>query len=119
PPHQRPHLKFLHRIGLRGSDEEILAAASKSDQGALLRQCSSASAMWTANAATVVPSCDTRDSKVHFVPANLVTMLHRSLEPELTKKILSRIFNNPTHFTIHDPLPPHSHFSDEGSANHT
>src|SRR5215472_3294126 len=63
PPHDRPSLATLRRLGFRGSDEEMLAAAARADGGLLLRIASSASAMWTANAATVAPSCDTRDGK--------------------------------------------------------
>ena len=50
PPHDRPSLSALRRLGFYGSDEEVLAAAATADGGRLLRACSSASAMWTANA---------------------------------------------------------------------
>ena len=49
------HVDLLHEIGVR------LATAD----GFHLRICSSASAMWTANAATVAPSADTDDGRVH------------------------------------------------------
>src|ERR1043166_5988547 len=63
PPHERPSLRTLRRLGFRGSDEEVLAQASADpDLGdSLLRISSSAAAMWTANAATCVPSMDARD----------------------------------------------------------
>jgi len=52
PPQDRPSLATLHRLGFRGSDEEVLRAAAR-EGGLLLRLSSSASSMWTANAATV------------------------------------------------------------------
>src|SRR5271154_5738369 len=54
PPHERPDTAALRRLGFRGSDSQILESAAKFPQ--LLAACSSASAMWTANAATVSPS---------------------------------------------------------------
>src|SRR5580704_5275930 len=57
PPHDRPHLSTLRALGFLGSDEEVIAAAAKGD-GFFLRVTTSASAMWTANAATVAPSRD-------------------------------------------------------------
>lgn len=42
----------------------------------LLAACSSASSMWTANAATVSPSADTADGRVHFTAANLNCKFH-------------------------------------------
>ena len=58
----------------------------------ILRLCSSASAMWTANAATVAPSCDTGDARVHLTPANLQQMFHRAIEPPTTTRVLRAIF---------------------------
>ena len=71
PPHDRPSLRTLRRLGFAGSDEAIIAAAAATEGGLLLRVTSSASAMWTANAATVSPTADTEDGRVHFTPANL------------------------------------------------
>src|ERR1700737_3835048 len=50
PPHPRPSLRTLRALGFHGSDEEVIARAATSDE-LLLRLCSSASAMWAANAA--------------------------------------------------------------------
>jgi succinylarginine dihydrolase len=119
PPHDRPHLATLRRLGFQGSDEEMIAAASATEGGLLLRVSSSASAMWTANAATVAPSRDTADGKVHLTPANLQQMFHRSIEPETTTAILRAIFADRSAFVVHDPLPGGGHFADEGAANHT
>lgn len=119
PPHERPMLSALRRWGFRGTDNEMLAAAWGHDGGHLVRVASSASAMWTANAATVAPSCDTEDGRVHLAVANLLTMPHRSLEPEVTQRILRAIFTDPTHFVVHEPLPGGYLMTDEGAANHT
>src|SRR5687768_15249476 len=78
PPQPRPSLRNLRRLGFTGRDEEIIAQAAKHEQ--LLRLCSSAAAMWTANAATVAPSTDTKDGKLHVSPANLQAMFHRAIE---------------------------------------
>src|SRR6185312_645163 len=72
PPQERPAIWALRRLGFTGSDAEVLAAAAKRAPR-LLAACSSASSMWTANAATVAPSADTADGKVHFTVANLVS----------------------------------------------
>src|SRR5499427_5222741 len=81
PPHPRPSLRTMRALGYGGSDEEVLARVFAEDE-LLLRLCSSAAAMWTANAATVAPSSDTADGRVHIVPANLQAMFHRSIEAE-------------------------------------
>ncbi|MGE6567026.1 N-succinylarginine dihydrolase [Shewanella vesiculosa] len=117
-PQERPDLYTLRRIGFSGSDAEVLQKAAQ-QAPALLNACCSASSMWTANAATVSPSADTRDGKVHFTPANLVDKLHRSIEPVTTGNILQATFNNDRHFKHHQHLPEHASFGDEGAANHT
>jgi succinylarginine dihydrolase len=121
PPHERPSLRTLRRLGFRGSDEEVISkAAADPDVGdQLLRISSSAAAMWTANAATVVPSSDAADGRLHLVPANLTAMFHRSLEAETTARVLRAIFASDQHFEVHHPLPGGAHFADEGAANHT
>lgn len=118
PPHPRPHLGFLRRIGFGGSDEEVLAKAGEGD-GHLLRLASSGAAMWTANAATVAPSADTEDRRLHLVPANLQQMLHRALEADTTCAVLRAIFADEARFCVHDSLPGGGQLADEGAANHT
>ncbi|MFL5312042.1 MAG: N-succinylarginine dihydrolase [Myxococcales bacterium] len=118
PPHERPRMRTLRQLGFRGSDEEVLAAAAAGD-GHLLRLCSSAAAMWTANAATCVPSEDSADRRVHLVPANLTSMFHRVLEADTTTRVLRTIFADGARFAVHDPLPGGAQLSDEGAANHT
>jgi succinylarginine dihydrolase len=117
-PQERPDLHTLRRIGFSGTDAEVLSKAAK-QAPAVLRACCSASSMWTANAATVSPSADTHDGKIHFTPANLVDKLHRSIEANTTGNILAATFNNPRYFSHHQHLPEHPSFGDEGAANHT
>ena len=118
PPQPRPHLAALRTLGFSGTDTEVLANAAR-NAPRLLKACSSASAMWAANAATVAPSSDTADSRVHLSPANLVSMFHRSLEAPTTTRVLRAIFDDPEHFSVHDALPSAELFADEGAANHT
>lgn len=117
PPQERPFIPLLHSLGFRGSDAEILEKAWKTDSK-ILMNCSSAACMWAANAATISPSADSNDERVHFTPANLITQFHRSYEGAATGLILYRIFNHPAYFAHHYPLHFHSDFADEGAANH-
>lgn len=108
PPHLRPDMAALAKLGygkIKEAPKELLA------------QVYSASAMWVANAATVSPSADTADGKVHFTPANLLSKFHRAIEPATTAHYLKQIFPG-SHFVHHNPLPSHLMFSDEGAANH-
>lgn len=118
PPQMRPDLNVLRRLGFSGNDTQIINRVAKKNPE-LLPLVYSASAMWAANAATVTPSPDSADGKVHFTPANLVTMFHRSIEHPHTFDILKRVFANEEYFSVHQALPAHQHFSDEGAANHT
>jgi succinylarginine dihydrolase len=117
PPHPRPNLAMLRQLGFTGNDTEILQQAHRQDPR-LLAAAYSASAMWAANAATVSPSADTSDHRVHFTPANLITQFHRSLESPITAAILKSIFLFSDDFVHHDPLPAAEVFADEGAANH-
>ena len=117
-PQERPDVYALRRLGFTGTDSEVLNQAAK-QAPAIFQACCSASSMWTANAATVSPSADTKDGKVHFTPANLTNKFHRSLEPQVTGNILRAIFNDAKHFSHHQHLPDNEHFGDEGAANHT
>ena len=118
PPQPRPSVTLLRRLGFSGTDASVLASALR-ETPELLHAASSASSMWAANAATVVPASDASDGKTHFVPANLVSLLHRSIEAEHTERLLRRIFADPTCFAVHQPLPACDRLSDEGAANHT
>jgi succinylarginine dihydrolase len=118
PPHARPDLGLLRRLGFSGNDFAIIQKAHKADP-ALLAAAYSASSMWAANAATVSPSADCADGRVHFTPANLISNLHRSIETPVTTRILRAIFADDSRFVVHDPLPATPQLGDEGAANHT
>ncbi|MFC2992362.1 N-succinylarginine dihydrolase [Halomonas tibetensis] len=118
PPQQRPDLGALRALGFAGSDERVLArAAGEAPQ--ILRAVCSASSMWTANAATVTPSPDAPDGRLHVTPANLQSSFHRFLEPATTGRVLQAIFRDDAYFAHHPALPATPAFSDEGAANHT
>jgi succinylarginine dihydrolase len=118
PPQDRPDVEALRRLGFGGSDAQVLERCGR-EAPMLLAACGSASAMWAANAATVSPSADSADGRVHFTPANLPTQFHRSLESEGTAASLEAIFADQSVFAHHPPLPAGTFFADEGAANHT
>ncbi len=118
PPHERPSLETLRTLGFSGTDAAVLAAAARQAPG-LLTACCSASSMWVANAATVTPSADAADGRVHFTPANLSAKFHRSIEPPQTGRTLRAIFRDPARFAVHPPIPGGHALGDEGAANHT
>ena len=117
PPHERPNIPFLRTLGFTGSDAQVLEQAWKDAPSFAAAACS-ASPMWAANAATVTPSADAADGRVHFTPANLITNLHRSLEHQQTKRALNALFPDTSRFAVHDALPSVAHLADEGAANH-
>lgn len=117
PPQNRPRLDWLAELGWRGKTADVLAAV-KQDAPRLLSTAYSASSMWAANSATVSPSVDTQDGKVHLTPANLLSGLHRSLEAAETFRLFRALFP-PSHFVVHPPLPEGWDLRDEGAANHT
>ena len=107
-PLPRPDTGFSAALGLGtphdGAEARLRAAAW------------SASAMWTANAATVSPAPDTADGRCHLTAANLVTMPHRSIEWPDTVRQLRLAFADASRFAVHDAVP--ACFGDEGAANH-
>ncbi|WP_206996758.1 N-succinylarginine dihydrolase [Trinickia mobilis] len=118
PPQERPSLRLLRELGFSGNETRVIERAAK-EAPELLAAASSASAMWTANAATVSPSADTHDGRVHFTPANLTSKLHRAIEHEATRRTLRAIFADEARFAVHDALPGTPALGDEGAANHT
>lgn len=110
PPHPRPVVKFLQDSGVVGKNirELITNAPDK-----WLAVAYSSSAMWSANAATIVPSADAKDGRLHVTPANLTSNIHRALEAEISAANLKVLLPFATH---HAPLA-HA-FPDEGAANH-
>lgn len=117
PPQERPKMSVLRRLGYTGTDQDILEKVSKNDPELLLAASSSAG-MWAANAATISPSMDCEDKRMHITPANLTSNFHRAIEADWTANLLKQIFPNPHHFVHHPKLLPNLCFSDEGAANH-
>ena len=74
-------------------------------QPALALNMLSASSMWAANAATVSPSADSDDGRLHLTSANLSTMLHRSTEHPDTTATLLAICGDEDRFAIHAAGP--------------
>jgi len=114
PPQPRPDFATLHALGFRGPEDQVLARVHD-EAPYLLRAASSASAMWVANAATVIPARDAGDGVTHVVVSNLAHLFHRSLEARGTERLLRAILPADG-FEVHAPLP--HHFADEGAANH-
>jgi len=118
PPQGRPNFRLLRSLGFSGTDADVLARAYR--EAPVILACAwSAAPMWTANAATVSPSADSLDGRVHFTAANLNNKLHRSEEHVQATRTLRAIFGDSEHFMVHDPLPSVPAFADEGAANHT
>jgi len=111
-PQQRPDPHTLEQLGLAPS--ATIAQVPAGLQPLVM----SASAMWSANAATVSPSADTADGRVHITPANLAATTHRAIEARQTTNALRTIFADTTRFCVHEPLPGQPRFADEGAANH-
>ncbi|HZC35796.1 MAG TPA: N-succinylarginine dihydrolase, partial [Chthoniobacterales bacterium] len=107
PPLYRPHLDLLRRVGFTGNDQQVIEKAWRGAPD-LLSASFSASGMWTANAATVAPSCDSADNRLHLTPANLIANLHRSIETKETTALLQVLFPEPELFSHHASLPPTS-----------
>ena len=117
-PQERPDVAALRRLGFGGTDAQVIGRAAKEAMPLLVASCS-ASSMWVANAATVSPSADTADGRVHFTAANLNCKYHRSIEHPTTSRVLGAMFSNQQHFAHHGALPAVTQFGDEGAANHT
>lgn len=117
PPHRRPDMQALGDCGFTGDISHMISRADKFSSG-YLEALLAASSVWTANAATVTPSADSEDGKVHITTANLNSHYHRSIEASQTHAKLARVFANDKFFSLHQALPGHRRFSDEGAANH-
>jgi succinylarginine dihydrolase len=117
-PQERPAVAALRQLGFAGTDAQVIEQAARQAMPLLVASCS-ASSMWVANAATVSPSADTADGRVHFTAANLNCKFHRSIEHPTTSRVLNAMFADAAHFAHHAALPPVAQFGDEGAANHT
>src|SRR5499427_920000 len=121
--HSRPRqaarqgLAKMRQVGFHGSDTEVMAqAAARAPY--LLRLAMSSAFMWVANAATVIPSSDSADSRFHVVLANLAATAHRAREGPARVAMLRLLFRDSNLVVVHDPLPLNPVLSDEGAANH-
>jgi succinylarginine dihydrolase len=117
PPQERPNIAWLRGLGFSGDDRTVWATAW-AQEPAIARAAISASSMWAANAATISPSADCADGRLHATPANLLTMLHRAQEAASTTRALRALMPDETRFCVHEPLFAHDAFADEGAANH-
>lgn len=118
PPQERPAVTLLRSaLALSGSDRDVWIAAWKASP-TIARAAAAASSMWAANAATISPSADCADGRLHATVANLQTMLHRSLEAPGTERALRCLLGDAARFEVHSALPGNEALSDEGAANH-
>jgi len=90
PPQERPNIGLLRQLGFDGTDQQVVEKAWKLAPDLLSAACS-ASSMWVANAATVCPSADALDGRVHLTVANLNNKLHRASEAVTTERVLKAI----------------------------
>lgn len=118
PPQERPNIEFLRNLGFLGTDTEIFEEASRVAPD-IFYIANSASSMWTANSATVSPSSDSQDGRVHFTIANLGFHSHRGQEAPMNYQLFKHIFSNQKYFAVHPPLPFPVQYEDEGAANHS
>lgn len=116
-PHYRPMISVLQQLGFGGGTTKVLEDTHRQAPH-LLSSIFSSSFMWTANAATIAPSADTKDKKMHATVANLCSHFHRSIEPGFTQQQMRSIFHNNERGMVHCALPATGRFSDEGAANH-
>ncbi|MEK6746068.1 MAG: N-succinylarginine dihydrolase [Pseudomonadota bacterium] len=108
PPQLRPYLPILQENGFTVENAPI----------GNLEQASSSSFMWAANAATITPTIDSTDGKLHLTVANLYTNPHRRIEAQATYSVLSQIFRHVPDAIVYPPLSSTEGFLDEGAANH-
>ena len=115
PPQPRPDFHLLNAFGFTGTPEEILKSVLNDDP-MILSAAASCSAMWTANAATVTPSCDRVGGLPVMTVANLSASLHRSIEAAHTQRELCTLLKNGV--DVREALPGGAPMRDEGAANH-
>lgn len=113
PPPERPYLPALRAIGWRGRDAALLDRARREDPERLLQIA--ASGPRAANAATVSPSADCADARMHFTPANRAAQARCELDAPGTARQLAVLFRDPGHFAHH--APSGVEHADAGAAN--
>ena len=115
PPQPRPDFGLLKALGFTGAPAEMLQSVLSTDP-VILSAAASCSAMWTANAATVTPSCDRDVGSAVMTVANLSASLHRSIEATHAQSEMALLFRNV--FDVRQALPGGAPLRDEGAANH-
>src|SRR6185295_17576962 len=71
PPQERPAIGWLRAaLSLSGDDRAVWAQAWEASPH-ITRAAAAASSMWAANAATISPSADSDDARLHATIANL------------------------------------------------
>lgn len=127
PPHSRPDLATLERLGFgaetggagmtaSGDATPDMLARAAAESPPLLSAVMSCSGMWMANAATVAASWDSPAGRPAVTIANLVSSLHRAGEAAETLADLRKLL--PRRTVVHAPLPGGYPIRDEGAANH-
>lgn len=115
PPYPRPSVSLLRACGYTGTDADVILSAGR-ERPDLLRASYSAAGMWFANAASVSPSSDTGDGRLHVTPSNMVTNVARAIDSRCTDIVMRWLL--PEEIACHHaPLPPSMQLSDEGAAN--
>ena len=110
PPHQRPCTRLLKSLGFTVND---MARIAKEEPN-LLPIIYSGNHVFAANAATVTK----KGNKTHISIANMHANPHRGAsEGKDNFEIFQQIFRGPN-FIVHEPLPSHTTWGDEGEANH-
>ena len=105
-PQLRPYIPLLAEYFPTALGADALIEIAAKENPTLLEKASASSAMWAANAATVSPSPDNADGKLHITTANLQTNLHRRIEASDTHALLAAIFKNVPDSVVHPPLNP-------------
>lgn len=117
PPLSRPNWPWLASLGFAGDRADILKRCYEQSPQ-LLSAAYSSAFMWTANAATVAPACDTLNKRLTLVPANLCCNLHRGQESHARMHQLQDMFRGVSNASVTEPLPSVYPLRDEGAANH-
>lgn len=117
PPLLRPNRELLAALGFAGTLDVQLKAAYETEPQ-VLSAAMSASAMWSANAATISPVTDTADGRLHITPANLISSWHRGQETHERGEMFRVLWAGCDDVIVHEPLPAILPLRDEGAANH-
>jgi succinylarginine dihydrolase len=116
PPPSRPAWGWLESLGFSGTKASVLRDCYRENL-TLLSAAYSSAFMWTANAASVSCSSDTRSGRVKIKLANLNSNLHRSIEESDRLPHFKEMFKAVTGVDVLRGLCSSRPLSDEGAAN--